>query len=127
MAGLRLVVGAEVRAGNKHTGRNSLPGLRKIRNELLAHRMRKIVRGDYGYGSDTVMAALEDRQQAYLFKLKLSKNVKRPIERVFWDAGWTQAGQGWEGKTGPLKLTGWDAARHVVGLRRPLQGEVLIA
>ncbi|MEO6025162.1 MAG: hypothetical protein ABIP64_19055 [Burkholderiales bacterium] len=40
------------------------------------------------------MAALEDRQQAYLFKLKLSKNVKRPIERVFWDAGWTQAGQG---------------------------------
>ena len=127
MAGLRLVVGAEVRAGNEHTGSHSLPGLLKILDELPAHRKPTIVRGDWGYGSDTFMAALEDRQQAYLFKLKLSKNVKRPIERVFWEAGWTEAGQGWEGKEGQLKLIGWDAARRVVVLRRPLQGEVLIA
>jgi Transposase DDE domain group 1 len=126
MAGLRLVIGAEVRAGNQHTGSHSLPGLLKILDELPAQRKPQIVRGDCGYGVDTLMAALEERQQAYLFKLKLSKNVKRHIERLFWDAGWMEAGQGWEGKAGQLKLMGWEAARRVVVLRRPLQGEMLM-
>jgi len=127
MAGLRLVIGAEVKAGNQHSGSHSLPGLLKILDELPANRKPKIVRGDCGFGSDTIMAALEDRGQPYLFKLRLSKNVKRHIERIFWDAGWSDAGQGWEGKDGQLRLSGWDAARRVVVLRRPLQGEVLIA
>ena len=126
MAGLRLVIGAEVKAGNQHSGSHSLPGLLKILDELPANRKPKIVRGDCGFGSDTIMAALEDRRQPYLFKLRLSKNVKRHIERIFWDAGWTDAGQGWEGKDGSLRLSGWDAARRVVVLRRTLQGEVLI-
>ena len=85
-----------------------------------------MVRGDCGFGSDGIMVALEERKQPYLFKLKLSKNVKRHIERIFWDAGWRDAGQGWEGKDGELRLSGWDAARRVVVLRWPLQGEVLI-
>jgi len=44
------------------------------------------------------MAALKDRGQPYLFKLRLSKNVKRHMERVLWDARLDSAGQGWEGK-----------------------------
>lgn len=127
MAGLRLVVGAEVKAGNEHTGSHSLPGLLKILDDLPTNRKPKIVRGDCGFGSDPIMGALDTRQQPYLFKLKLSKNVKRHIERLFWAAGWTDAGQGWEGKDGRLQLTGWKASRRVVVLRRPLQGEVLIA
>jgi Transposase DDE domain group 1 len=127
MAGLRLVVGAEVKAGNQHSGSHSLPGLLKILDELPANRKPTIVRGDCGFGSDTFMVALEERQQPYLFKLRLSKNVKRHIERIFWDAGWSDAGQGWQGKDGSLRLTGWEAARRVVVLRRPLQGEVLVA
>jgi hypothetical protein len=127
MAGLRLVVGAEVKAGNQHSGSHSLPGLMKILDELPANRKPKIVRGDCGFGSDTFMVALEERQQPYLFKLRLSKNVKRHIERIFWDSGWSDAGQGWEGKDGSLRLSGWNAARRVVVLRRPLQGEMLIA
>lgn len=127
MAGLRLVVGAEVKAGNEHTGSHSLPGLLKILDDLPTNRKPKIVRGDCGFGSDPIMGALDTRQQPYLFKLKLSKNVKRHIERLFWAAGWTDAGQGWEGKDGRLQLTGWEASRRVVVLRRPLQGEVLIA
>ena len=126
MAGLRLVIGAEVRAGNQHSASHSLPGLLKLLDELPGQRKPKIVRGDCGYGIDTLMAGLEQRQQGYLFKLKLSKNVKRHIERVFWDAGWTPAGQGWEGKAGQLKLMGWQGARRVVVLRRALQGEMLI-
>jgi hypothetical protein len=127
MAGLRLVVGAEVKAGNQHSGSHSLPGLMKILDELPANRKPKIVRGDCDFGSDRFMVALEERQQPYLFKLRLSKNVKRHIERIFWHAGWTDAGQGWEGKDGSLRLSGWDVARRVVVLRRPLQGEMLIA
>lgn len=47
-----------------------------------------------------MMVALEERAQPYLFKLKLTKNVKRHIERLFREAGWSDAGQGWEGKEG---------------------------
>jgi len=126
MAGLRLVVGAEVKAGDEHSGSHSLPGLLKILDELPANRRPKIVRGDCGFGSDKIMLELEARQQSYLFKLRLSKNVKRHIERIFWDAGWSDAGQGWEGKDGQLRLSSWEKARRVVVLRRPLQGEVLI-
>lgn len=127
MAGLRLVVGAEVKAGNEHTGSHSLPGLLKILDDLPTNRKPKIVRGDCGFGSDPIMGALDTRQQPYLFKLKLSRNVKRHIERLFREAGWTDAGQGWEGKDGRLQLAGWKVSRRVVVLRRPLQGEVLIA
>lgn len=40
-------------------------------------------------------------------KLRLSKNVTRHIERVFRDAGWSDAGSGWEGWDGALCLSGW--------------------
>ncbi len=127
MAGLRLVVGAEVRAGDEHSGSHSLPGLLKILDTLPAQRRPKIVRGDCGLGAHTLMAPLEARQQPCLFKLRLSKNVKRHIERVFWDAGWNNAGQGWEGKDGRLRLAGWPTERRVIVLRRALTGEVLLA
>ena len=126
MAGLRLVVGAEVRAGDQHHGSHSLPGLLKILDGLAIERRPKIVRGDCGLGANGIMTALEDRGQAYLFKLRLSKNVKRHIERVFWESGWSDAGQGWEGKDGRLRLIGWDTERRVVVLRRALKGEVLL-
>ena len=87
----------------------------------------KLVRGDNGFGNDTLMTALEERQQPYLFKLKLSKNVKRHIGSLFRQSGWTDAGQGWEGKDGELALTGWEQKRRVVVLRRPLKGEVMLA
>ena len=91
MAGLRLVVGAEVKAGNEHSANHTLPGLLKIIDELPLSRRPKIVRGDCGFGTDAMMVALEDRAQPYLFKLKLTKNVKRHIERLFRETGWTDA------------------------------------
>jgi hypothetical protein len=86
-----------------------------------------MVRGDCGFGSDAILCALEARAQPYLFKLRLSKNVKRHIERLFRVSGWTDAGQGWEGMDSTLALTGWEGKRRVVVLRRPLQGEMLVA
>ncbi len=51
------------------------------------------------------MRALEARGQPYLFKLRLSMNVKRHIERLFGESGWSDAGQGWEGLESELALT----------------------
>jgi hypothetical protein len=127
MAGLRLVMGVEVKAGNEHSGSHTLPGLLRLLDELPAHHKPKMVRGDCGFGSEGIMRALEARAQPYLFKLRLSKNVKRHIERLFRVSDWTEAGQGWEGIGSTLALTGWEDKRRVLVLRRPLQGEMLRA
>jgi hypothetical protein len=86
-----------------------------------------LVRGDCGFGNDPVMRELEARDQPYLFKLRLTAKVKRYIEQRFFGGEWTDAGAGWQGLDGELRLTGWDRERRVVLLRRPLQGEVLLA
>jgi hypothetical protein len=127
MAGLRQVLGVEVRAGNAHAAKHTQPGLLKILDDLPPGRKPKLVRGDCAFGNDPLMTALEERGQPYLFKLKLSKNVKRHIGSLFRQSGWTDAGQGWEGKDGALALTGWETKRRVVVLRRPLKGEIMVA
>lgn len=127
MAGLRQVLGVEVRAGNEHAAKHAQPGLLKLLDDLPADHKPKLVRGDNAFGNDSMMSALEEREQPYLFKLKLSKNVKRHIGGLFHRAGWTDAGQGWEGKDGRLALTRWETKRRVVVLRRPLKGEIMIA
>jgi hypothetical protein len=120
------VLGVEVHAGDHHTAKHGQPGLLKILDDLPPERKPKLVRGDNAFGNDPMMSALEARGQPYLFKLKCSKNVKRHIVRVFRESGWTDAGQGWEGKDGALALNGWHRSRRVVVLRRPLNGEVVI-
>lgn len=104
-----------------------MPGLRELIDRLPAGKRPRCVRGDCGFGTDAVMRDLEERGLPYLFKLKLTKNVKRYLERIFWSEGWQEAGQGWEGREGELQLTGWNQARRIIALRRPLVGEVLLA
>ncbi|MGB7631487.1 MAG: transposase [Candidatus Deferrimicrobium sp.] len=127
MAGLRQVLGVEVHAGNEHSAKHAQPGLLKILDDLPVERKPRVVRGDNAFGNDAMMTALEEREQPYLFKLRLSKNVKRHIGSLFRQSGWTDAGQRWEGKDGELALSGWEMKRRVVVLRRPLKGEIMIA
>lgn len=127
MAGLRLVLGIEVRAGNEHSAAHSQPGLLHLLDHLPSERKPRLVRGDNAFGNDSMMTALEERHQPYLFKLKLTKNTKRYIGRLFQAPGWGPAGQGWEGKDGELALMGWADKRRVVVLRRPLAGEIVLA
>lgn len=37
--------------------------------------------------SEAMLTVLEERGQSYLFKLRLTQNVKHYIERVFWNEG----------------------------------------
>ena len=94
---------------------------------LSTSRRPKLIRGDSAFGNDPMMTALEERKQPYLFKLKLTKNVKRHITRLFNEGGWCDAGQGWEGKDGALTLIGWTQARRVVVIRRPIKGEIVLS
>lgn len=121
MAGLRLVMGVAVEAGNETHAGYGLPGLTEILDRLPLDQRPRLVRGDCSYGSDTIMKELEERKQSYLFKLRMTTNVRRYIEKVFFDAIWKDAGQGWEGREGELKLQGWDRARRVILLRRRLE------
>jgi hypothetical protein len=115
MAGLRQVLGVEVRAGNEHTAKHAQPGLLKILDTLPSQRKPRLVRGDNAFGNDSLMTALEERNQPFLFKLKLSKNVKRHIGKLFRQPGWTDAGQGWEGN-------GWRIGADGLGATAPCRG-----
>jgi len=126
MAGLRLVLGVEVCAGNEHTAHHTQPGLLQTLDAMPPERRPKLVRGDNAFGNDSLIGELESRQQDFLFKLKLTKNVKRHIAKLFKYSDWVDAGQGWEGQDGELKLIGWQRKRRVVVLRRAIKGEIAI-
>ena len=126
MAGLRLMLGVTVTPGNKSHANTTLPGLIELIEGLPGEKRPALVRGDCGQGGEPTMAALEARRMHYLFKLRLTKNVKRYIERMFATLEWSDAGQGWQGREGSIQLSGWSRARRIVILRRALQGEVLL-
>ena len=67
----------------------------------------------------------ERRGQAYLFKLRLTTRVKRVLERGMRDDDWRDAGAGWQGKDGEIRLMGWSRQRRVVMLRRRLAGVMM--
>ncbi len=63
MAGLRLVLGVEVAAGNEHTAQHAQPGLLKILDALPGAHKPKLVRGDNAFGNDALLTELEARTQ----------------------------------------------------------------
>ena len=60
-------------------------------------RWPRFLRGDAGIGSRSVMRESEVRELAYVFKLRVTKTVKKAIERAMHDGAWSRAGHGWEG------------------------------
>lgn len=126
MAGLRLMLGVEVAAGNQSHANTTLPGLIELMERLPIEKRPHLVRGDAGAGGEPTMAALEAWGQPYLFKQRLTNNVKRHIERAFARGDWSDAGQGWQGQDGEIQLSGWSRSRRIVVLRRPLIGETLL-
>ena len=73
------------------------------------------------------MREAEQRGLAYLFKLRLTANVKRMIERLSTQREWTNAGQGWQAKESLLRLEGWSRQRRVIILRRRVKGDLAIS
>ena len=61
-----------------------------------------LLRGNRDWGNEGVISEAERRGQAYLFKLRLTKRVKRALERTMRDDDWRDAGAGWQGKQGEI-------------------------
>ncbi len=127
MANTRLVLDVEVQAGNKTATCYSTPGLWQLLERLPRRFWPAFFRGDSGWGTDGFMSQAEEKELPYLVKLRLTKNVRRLIEKAFYSNDWVDAGQGWEGVEESLQLMGWQKSRRVIILRRVLTGDVAIS
>lgn len=79
------------------------------------------MRGDIGYGAEERITACEAPGLRHLFQLKRSKGVERLILALAKQqdqAGWRDAGQGWEAASAGICLQGWRQEKKVVVLRR---------
>ena len=127
MAGLRLVLDVDVAPGNEHASSHAAPGLWVLLDRIPRNSWPAFLRGDSGFGTEAVMREAEQRGLRYLFKLRLTANVKKLIKKTFSKNDWTDAGQGWQGREGSLRLEGWSRQRQVVILRRRLKEGMAIA
>src|ERR1019366_2795292 len=64
----------------------------------------------------------EQRGVTYLFKLRLTSNVKRMIAKLSTQSAWINAGQGFEAKESTVRLEGWSRQRRAIVLRRRVKG-----
>ena len=126
MANTRLALAVEVMPGNKTAPLHSMPGIWAWLDTLPKHARPALLRGDVAYGSESVLKEAEARDQPYLSKVRLTKNVKTLIKKLFGSNNWVDAGQGWEGQEDILTLSGWSRTRRVVVLRRKLKGEIVV-
>ena len=72
------------------------------------------------------MRGAEQNGVACLFRLRLTANVKRALERVM-DSAWQPAGRGSEGRSVELRLSEWGRQRRVALLRWKLSGPLALA
>ena len=82
MASTRLVLDVDVCPGDAHTPKHGAPGLWAFLDRLPRDLWPTLLRGDCGFGNEGVMREAEARRLPYLFKLRLTKNVKRMIEKL---------------------------------------------
>ena len=126
MANTRLALAVDVLPGNQTAPLHSMPGIWAWLDALPKEARPALLRGDVAYGSEAVLREAEARDQPYLTKLRLTKNVKALIKTLFRSHEWEEAGQGGEGVTDRLMLSGWSRTRRVIVLRRILTGEMLM-
>jgi Transposase DDE domain group 1 len=127
MAQLRLVMGAEVQAGNEAASSHAQPGFWTYFDSLPGASRPVFLRGDIGWGSERMMQQAEQRDQPYLFKLRQSAKIKELLAGSFAREQWQPAGQGWEGTWSEVRLAGWTKKRRIIILRRPLPEDLVMA
>jgi Transposase DDE domain group 1 len=117
---LRVVLDVEVQAGNQTAASFAQPELWALLDGLPEPSRPAFLRGDCNWGSERALQGAEQRNLAYVFKLKQTANVKKLLERAFGQGEWVDAGQQWQGLSTELRLSGWSRTRRVVVLRRAL-------
>ena len=120
LSNLRLVLRVDVLPGDAYNVSNATDGLWKLLDHLGPARRPALLRGDASWGIERVMARAEHEELPYLFRLRITKNVRRSLERAMRQSEWTDAGQGWQGNETTLRLLGWSRHRRIILLRRKL-------
>ena len=127
LSSLRLVLRVDALPGNEHNVGHATKGLWALLDHLGPGRQPTLLRGDKSWGIEPVMARAERDDLAYLFRLRMTANVKRSLERAMRQSDWKDAGQGWQGKQTSLRLVGWSRQRRIILLRRKLGRDLAIA
>jgi hypothetical protein len=123
IGGTRLCLHMEWRKGNTVSASGWTEAMEKVwRSPVAQHRIR-LNRGDIGFGQEPIMAWHEQegrgKRPSYLFKLKLTANVKRAIAAVPWNDWQGQPNEGLVQLVElKLKLDGWSQERRVIVERR---------
>jgi hypothetical protein len=107
-----------VQAGNQTASQYAQPGLWAWLEKRPREQWPKLVRGDVSWGTERMMVDCEEQALSYLFKVRRTGKVKRRLEELLKRQDWIDAGQGWQGVSSELQLTGWSRKRRVVVLRR---------
>jgi Transposase DDE domain group 1 len=126
LSSLRLVLRVDVLPGDEYNVAHATDGLWKLLDHLGPSRRPALLRGDKSWGIERVMARAEQTDLSYLFRLRMTANVKRSLERAMQQADWADAGQGWQGKETSLRLSGWSRHRRIILLRRKLARDLAI-
>ena len=126
MANTRLALGVEVKPGNETASNHSTAGLWQLLESIPKEHWPAFIRGDVAFGVEGVMSGAEERGIHYLSKLRLTKNVKRLIERLFETDKWVNAGGGYSAVESSLRLSGWSRSRRVIVMRRYIAGDILL-
>ena len=79
MASTRLVLDVDVCPGDEHASKHSAPSLWALLDRLPRDLWPALLFGDSGFGNEGIMREAEARGLPYLFKLRLTANVKRII------------------------------------------------
>lgn len=118
IGGIRLGIDVEVQPGNHTAGSYSAPALWEFWEELPMDCRPKIIRGDCAYGNETIMVECEKRNQPHLFRLRMTKQVKKLVQFVSNQGEWKAVGSGMEAVEGHLQLQGWSCSRRVIITRK---------
>jgi Transposase DDE domain group 1 len=127
LSSLRLVLRVDVLPGDEYNVAHATDGLWSLLDHLGPTRRPALLRGDKSWGIERVMSRAEQNDLAYLFRLRMTANVKRDLVRAMRHSDWADAGQGWQGKETSLRLHGWSRHRRIILLRRKLAHGVAIS
>ena len=127
LSSLRLVLRVDVLPGDEYNVAHATDGLWKLLDHLGPGRRPALLRGDKSWSIERVMARAEQKDFAYLFRLRMTANVRRSLDRAMQHTDWADAGRGWQGKETTLRLVGWSRQRRIILLRRRLARDPAIA
>ena len=122
IATLRLCLDVEVHSGKESAAGHGFDALWSLIDRLPPNRRPHLLRGDCAYGQEALLCEAARRGLNYLCKLRRTakaRDLVAQLERATTTA-WTDAGQGWQGAEGFLRLQGWSQSRRVLVLRRRL-------